>query len=111
MLDVNISWPDAFLDFSQWTKLGLVELDTMFSLDVPWQQQVKFGLIMSLPAVFLWFYVRLQHVDKDSWIDRYITKWKETRGRLHGTYMMASRTVPTCEDTERCTFCFASDRR
>jgi Leucine-rich repeat (LRR) protein len=79
ILDTNIPWPPKFLDFSVWVRFFTVEIEFVWDMQVPFQQQLKFAVIMALPAMFFFFYTLLHKINKDKWIERYITNWEREK--------------------------------
>eukprot|EP01006_Ploeotia_vitrea_P036609 TRINITY_DN66040_c7_g3_i1.p1 TRINITY_DN66040_c7_g3~~TRINITY_DN66040_c7_g3_i1.p1 ORF type:complete len:2447 (+),score=1447.66 TRINITY_DN66040_c7_g3_i1:190-7530(+) len=83
ILDVDIDWPSAFLDFSVWVRFFSVDIEVLFDINVPYQQELKFGVFMALPLIFLLFYFSLGRVNKHKkqWEDAYITRWEKVHGK------------------------------
>ena len=68
-----------------------LDIDYVLDFNVPYLQQLKFALIMALPAVFMLFYNALGSINKDRWIDRYITRWIQVRSKgwaIYGCFLL-----------------------
>lgn len=76
---------------SLWVPLVSIDIDYVLDFNVPYMQQLKFALIMALPFVFITFYNSLGSINKDKWIDRYITRWISVRSQgwtVYGGFLL-----------------------
>jgi hypothetical protein len=60
----------AFKTFSYWLHVFSLDLEYYFSLQLPYAQQLKFAVVMSIPLICFLIYGLLANLDKNAWVDR-----------------------------------------
>lgn len=93
IIEVDIPWPQAFLDFSVWVRVFALDLENLFHINLPYQQQLKFAIIMTLPAICTALYIGLASISKDEWVDRYVTRWPRVKKLAFLKYFLANVVV------------------
>jgi hypothetical protein len=56
VLDLNIPYPDAFRRWSTWIRLSTLNLEDLWRMDLEYQQEALFAIVMLVPALLLGLY-------------------------------------------------------
>lgn len=78
-LDFNIPWPPLYLKWIQWIKIFSFDIDFLFRIDLPYQQEIKLASIIAMPLVFLLLYHYSTKLNLNKWKLDYGEKWQNTR--------------------------------
>ena len=79
----------TFISFSIWLRVLATDFATAFHLTLPYQQQIVFGVLMFLPALFLLIFNSMHHINRDLWIQRYITDWDKTKKKISAVVLLS----------------------
>ena len=56
VMDINIPYPQAFKDWSSWIRISTLNLDDIWSMNLAYQQEALFAIVMLIPALLLALY-------------------------------------------------------
>eukprot|EP00163_Fabomonas_tropica_P028112 TRINITY_DN5654_c0_g1_i4.p1 TRINITY_DN5654_c0_g1~~TRINITY_DN5654_c0_g1_i4.p1 ORF type:complete len:472 (-),score=79.76 TRINITY_DN5654_c0_g1_i4:723-2006(-) len=75
-----LPWPQLWLDITLWTFAFNLNIEFFWDINVPFQQYIKFSVVMLFPILLLLLYkVRLNQAN---WHRAYVSHWKRTKRRF-----------------------------
>jgi hypothetical protein len=81
VIDLKIPWPGIWLAFSRFVYFFSFNIDIAFNFDIPYKEEIKFGILVCIPLLFFLFYQLVDRLKADKWIERYSNDWQYTKRR------------------------------
>jgi hypothetical protein len=88
VIDLHIPWPQIWLAFSRFVYFFSFNINIAFDFTIPYREQIEFGILASVPLMFYLFYVTVDRMKSDKWIERYSNEWISTRRKAFVTWVV-----------------------
>lgn len=88
LLDLSIPWPRLFIDFSSWIRFFSIDIDAFFRLDLAYQQEINFLVMVTLPMFFALVYWGTNRASIQKWRQKFVENWSSNRRKITALYVL-----------------------